>query len=105
MVPCTVKKTVKVCVPYDVCVRKCRYVPYTVCDAAPHDPCCGKAKACEPCAKPCCQPCAKAACAPACQNQCQAECCDPCARRRPGLLARFFHRRMCCEPAHCGCCN
>jgi hypothetical protein len=130
MVPTTVRKTVKVCVPYDVCVRKARYVPYTVCDAAPCPACpepgarrgllerlCQAKKGlagseCTPVgetAKPCQAP----ACPTVGDKPCNDRGCDDgCAsdgcriRKRPGLLARFFHRRLACEPTCCGCtCN
>jgi hypothetical protein len=109
MVPCTVRKCVQVCVPYEVCVRKPRYVPYTPCDMVPHCPapacetkCCEKAPACQPCqpCKPACTP-----CQPSCNNCCPDECCERHHRRVGDLLRRFFHRRLCCEPAQCGCCN
>jgi hypothetical protein len=129
MVPTTVRKTVKVCVPYDVCVRKARYVPYTICDAAPCDPCCGSGaarknildrlcgakKACcdagQACGQVCCP---KTAANPVCEQVCAKPCCDQSCpnagsaecghlRKRSGLLARFFHRRLACEPVCCGC--
>ena len=95
MVPTTVRKTVQVCVPYEVCVRKCRYVPVTPADCAPCAPA-GNA-----CGNACCDS-GKArfqnygghllgGCGNACDNQC----------KKPGLLERLFHRRFCCEPT-CG---
>src|SRR5262249_31014710 len=98
MVPCTVRRQVEVCVPYEVCVRKARYVPCEVCDYAPHCP-----APCPPACKPCCP---APACAPcpttASCNPCENACEQPCRHKR-GLLRRFFHRRLCCEPTACGC--
>jgi hypothetical protein len=56
MVPCTVCKKVKVCVPEEVCTKRCRLVPVTVSGG-----CCGETKCCPTpcCPTPCCEPCCK----------------------------------------------
>ena len=95
MVPTTVRKTVQVCVPYEVCVRKPRWEACVV----PCEPCANK---CNPCGNACGNVCGNA-CAKACETGCGNQC--GCGRHRLGLLQRLFHRRFCCEPTCDSCCK
>jgi hypothetical protein len=86
MVPCTVCKKVKVCVPEEVCIKKCRLVPVTVSGG-----CCGETKCCP---TPCCTPC------------CPTPCCDPCCKQESFLskcLSRLGSRSSCCDTCNTCC--